>query len=120
MLPRPNETILTISQALHDAMRPKRTGTKSQKALDRVKLLCYYMTRRTAHGRREKKTTKKVLDKVSIPCYHVTRRTKRQRRKAAVEKYFKFELRAIDAWGEPDGGWYWNNSYVLADDLVFH
>lgn len=33
--------------------------------------------------------------------------------------YFKFELRAIDAWGEPDGGWTWNNSYVLADDLIF-
>src|SRR5690606_33796252 len=69
MLPRPNETILTISQALHDAMRPKRTGTKSQKALDRVKLLCYYMTRRTAHGRREKKPQKKCLTKLA---YHAT------------------------------------------------
>ena len=34
-----------------------------------------------------------------------------------------WELREIDAWVEPDGGWTWNNSFVLkrfrsdADDL---
>lgn len=33
--------------------------------------------------------------------------------------YFKFELRAIDAWGDPEGHWVWNTSYVLADDLIF-
>lgn len=34
-----------------------------------------------------------------------------------------WELREIDAWAEPEGGWMWNNSFVLkrfrsdADDL---
>ena len=37
-----------------------------------------------------------------------------------MKRYFRFELRAIDAWGDPEGHWVWNNSYVLADDLVFH
>ena len=30
----------------------------------------------------------------------------------------KYEIRSIEAWREPDGGWYWNNSYVIGS-LVF-
>jgi hypothetical protein len=35
------------------------------------------------------------------------------------ERYFKFELRSIDAWRDRDG-WWWNNSFRLAEeDIMF-
>ena len=29
----------------------------------------------------------------------------------------QFKLLQIDAWRDPEGGWYWNNCYTLADDI---
>lgn len=37
-----------------------------------------------------------------------------------METYYKIELRRIDALRGPKGAWFWNYSYVLADDIVFH
>ena len=36
-----------------------------------------------------------------------------------MERYYKIELRGIDALRSLDGIWTWNSSYVLADDIVF-
>lgn len=36
-----------------------------------------------------------------------------------MEQYYKVELREIDAWRDPEGNWIWNESYALADDLIF-
>jgi len=45
-----------------------------------------------------------------------------QRRKATVKNhqaYYKVELREIDALRDSEGNWIWNESYVLADDIIF-
>jgi len=34
-------------------------------------------------------------------------------------KFYSAELRSIDAWREPEGGWTWNASYCLEDGLYF-
>ena len=34
--------------------------------------------------------------------------------------YYKCEIRSIDAWREPEGGWSWNDSYLLEKDVFFH
>jgi len=83
MLPRPKETILTISQALHSAMRPKPPRKNRKKGIDNDIRLCYHMPRRTT---RREKPRKKALDKAIIACYYVTDRTKRQRRPCEDEQ----------------------------------
>lgn len=35
------------------------------------------------------------------------------------KKYYIAELRSIDAWREPEGGWSWNDSHLIEDGLVF-
>jgi hypothetical protein len=35
------------------------------------------------------------------------------------EKYYKFQLRDVDAWANPEGGWSWNDSHVLEEDIFF-
>ena len=37
-----------------------------------------------------------------------------------MKRYYRFELREVDAWQDPEGHWIWNESYTLADDLIFH
>ena len=29
----------------------------------------------------------------------------------------KFKLLSIDAWRDSENGWYWNNSYLMEDDI---
>lgn len=36
-----------------------------------------------------------------------------------MKRYYRFELREVDAWRDPEGHWIWNESYILADDLIF-
>ena len=36
-----------------------------------------------------------------------------------MERYYRAELRITDALKDSKHGWVWNESYVLADDLVF-
>ena len=35
------------------------------------------------------------------------------------EEYHIFELRSVDAWAEPGGGWFWNDSHILEEGIVF-
>jgi len=35
------------------------------------------------------------------------------------QAYYKVELREIDALKNAEGVWTWNESYVLADDIIF-
>lgn len=37
-----------------------------------------------------------------------------------MEKYYKIEIRGIDAWRDGEGLWYWNESFILADDVFWH
>lgn len=34
------------------------------------------------------------------------------------QTYYKIELREIDSFRDSEGTWIWNESYVLADDLI--
>lgn len=34
--------------------------------------------------------------------------------------FYRAELLSIDAWGDGEGGWDWNASYKLEDELFFH
>lgn len=36
-----------------------------------------------------------------------------------MKAYYKFELRVIDALRDSEGVWDWNDSYVIANDIVF-
>lgn len=33
--------------------------------------------------------------------------------------FYVYELRSIDAWREPEGGWAWNDSFRLEEGIVF-
>jgi hypothetical protein len=33
--------------------------------------------------------------------------------------FYKAELRSIDVWSEPEGGWHWNASYRLEGGILF-
>ena len=35
------------------------------------------------------------------------------------ERYYRAEIRSIDAIRELGGGWVWNESYLIADDVYF-
>ena len=34
-------------------------------------------------------------------------------------EYEKFNLVSIDAWKDPDTGWYWNNFFMVERDIYF-
>lgn len=36
------------------------------------------------------------------------------------EKYYKIEIREIDAWRDEEGLWFWNESFILADDVFWN
>lgn len=37
-----------------------------------------------------------------------------------MAQYHYFELRSVDALREAEGGWYWNDSFVLERDIIMH
>ena len=37
-----------------------------------------------------------------------------------MEKYYKLEIRGIDALRDEEGHWSWNESFVLADDVFWN